>query len=94
MNPTVSKNLISVGQMVEKGYHVIFNENGYFLKSPKEGFKVCAQDKRGMITLDIQNLYGKVMYIQFGDKKILELDSWHKRIQLVNIPKLKEHEQT
>ena len=91
MNPTVSKNLISVGQMVEKGYHVIFNENGCFIKNPKEGFKVIAQGKREgrMFTLDIQNPYGKVMYIQFGDKKISELDLWHKRIGHINIPKLK-----
>ncbi|KAH7437899.1 hypothetical protein KP509_05G094300 [Ceratopteris richardii] len=40
--PTISKNLISVGQMVEKGYHVIFNENGCSIKNPKEGFKVIA----------------------------------------------------
>ena len=63
--PTISKNLISIGQMVEKGYHVIFNENGCFIKNPKEGFKVIAQGKREgrMFTLDIQNPYGKLMYI-------------------------------
>ena len=43
-----------------------------------------------MFTLDIQNPYGKVMYIQFGDKKISELDLWHKRIGHINIPKLKD----
>ena len=30
------------------------------------------------------------MYIQFGDKKISELDLWHKRIGHINIPTLKD----
>ncbi|KAH7314624.1 hypothetical protein KP509_21G011500 [Ceratopteris richardii] len=58
--PTIAKNLISVGQMVEKGYHVIFNEKGCFIKNPKEGFKVVAQGRKEgrMFTLDIQQPHG------------------------------------
>ncbi|KAH7278109.1 hypothetical protein KP509_38G024900 [Ceratopteris richardii] len=36
--PTITKNLISVGQIVEKGLQVRFNRFGAYVEDPRQGF--------------------------------------------------------
>ncbi|KAH7284180.1 hypothetical protein KP509_34G042700 [Ceratopteris richardii] len=40
--PTITKNLISVGQIVEKGLQVRFTQHGAFVEDPCQGFKKIA----------------------------------------------------
>jgi hypothetical protein len=53
--PTITKNLISVGQMVEQGLQVTFNLNGCFVEDMKNRGKLIAKGKRNgrMFTLDV-----------------------------------------
>ncbi len=45
--PTITKNLVSIGQMVEQGLHVTFNPNGCFVEDMKNQGKLIAK-KKGM----------------------------------------------
>jgi hypothetical protein len=53
--PTITKNLVSVGQMVEQGLHVTFNPNGCFVEDMKNQSKLIAKGERNgrMFTLDV-----------------------------------------
>ncbi len=44
--PTITKNLVYVGQMLEQGLQVIFNPNGCFVKDMKYQSKLIAKGKR------------------------------------------------
>jgi hypothetical protein len=53
--PTITKKLVSVGQMVEQGLQVTFNLNGCFVEDMKNQGKLIAKGKRNgrMFTLDV-----------------------------------------
>jgi len=53
--PTITKNLVSVGQMVEQGLQVTFNLNGCFVEDMKNQSKLIAKGERNgqMFTLDV-----------------------------------------
>ncbi len=53
--PTITKNLVSVGQMVEQGLQVTFNLNGCFVEDMKNQSKLIAKRERNgqMFTLDV-----------------------------------------
>jgi len=53
--PTITKNLVSVGQMVEQGLQVIFNPNGCFVEDMKNQGKLITKGERNgrMFTLDV-----------------------------------------
>ncbi len=44
--PTITKNLVSVGQMVEQGLHVTFNLNRCFMEDMKNRSKLIAKGER------------------------------------------------
>jgi len=44
--PTITKNLVSRGQMVEQGLQVTFNPNGCFVKDMKNQGKLIAKGER------------------------------------------------
>jgi hypothetical protein len=52
--PTIIKNLVSVGQMVEQGLQVTFNPNGCFVEDMNNQGKLIAKGKKNgrMFTLD------------------------------------------
>ncbi len=52
---TITKNLVFVGQMVEKGLHVTFNLNGCFVEDVKNQGKLIVKRERNgrMFTLDV-----------------------------------------
>jgi hypothetical protein len=74
MFPQLQKNLISVGQMVEKGLQVRFTKKGCFVEDPRKGFELVAKGKKEgrLFTMEVNN------------------DLWHKRIRHVNLQKLKD----
>ncbi len=53
--PTITKKLVSVGQMVEQGLQVTFNLNGCFVEDMKNQGKLIAKGERNgrMFTLDV-----------------------------------------
>ena len=53
--PSITKNLISVGQMVEQNLQVRFTPAGLFVEEYKEGGRLIAQGKKvgRMFTLDV-----------------------------------------
>ena len=44
--PNITKNLVSVGQMVEGGLQVRFNADGLYVKEYKKNGKLVAQGKK------------------------------------------------
>jgi hypothetical protein len=44
--PTITKNLVSVGQMVEQGLQVTFNPHGCFVEDMKNQSKLIAKGER------------------------------------------------
>ncbi|MCO5576730.1 hypothetical protein L7F22_030547 [Adiantum nelumboides] len=89
--PTITKNLVSVGQMVEQVLQVRFNEHGCFVEDFKNRCRLVAKgNKNGrMFTLNVNMpKAGKAMYAQ-GASVILDVDIWHKRIGHVNPQRLK-----
>ena len=89
--PTITKNLVSVGQMVEQGLQVRFNEDGCFVENFKDRCRLVAKGNRvgRMFTLNVNMpKVDKAMYAQ-GSKVVADVDIWHKRIGHVNPQKLK-----
>ncbi len=70
--PTITKNLVSVGQMVEQGLEVTFNPNGCFVEDMKNQSKLIAKGERNgqMFTLDVN--MPKVNSMLFTHEKELE----------------------
>jgi len=70
--PTITKNLVSVGQMVEQGLQVTFNPNGCFVEDMKNQGKLIAKGERNgqMFTLDVT--MPKVNSMLFTMEKKLE----------------------
>ena len=89
--PTITKNLVSIGQMVEQGLQVKFNSDGCFVEDPNNKFKMVAKDKRigRMFTLNVKILAGSNMLYTQKNAVITDMDIWHKRIGHVNVQLLK-----
>ena len=83
---TITKNLVSVGQIVDQGMQVRFMHLGCFIKN--QG-KVIAQGRREgrMFILD-RNQTGTELFSK-GQKVELDIDLWHKRFGHVNFPRLR-----
>jgi hypothetical protein len=84
--PTITKNLVSVGQMVEQGLQVTFNPNGCFMEDMKNQGKLIAKGKRNgrMFTLDVNMPEVNSMLFTHG-KGVGNTGIWHKRIGHVNL---------
>ena len=89
--PTITKNLISVGQIVEKGLQVRFTQRGCFVENPRKGLKIVAKGERKgrLFTMDINNVDTHKMCFTHNNDNVAEIDLWHKRIGHVNFQKLK-----
>ncbi|MGJ2631369.1 GAG-pre-integrase domain-containing protein, partial [Salmonella enterica subsp. enterica serovar Paratyphi A] len=89
--PNITKNLVSVGQMVEQGLQVKFNADGLYVKEYKKNGKLIAQGKKvgRMFTLDVHvPELNAVMFAQ-GTGVVADIEIWHKRIGHVNVQRLK-----
>ena len=91
MYQTITKNLVSVGQMVEQGLQVKFNSNGCFVEDPNNRYRMVAKGKRigRMFNLDVEvPARNDILYTQ-KNAVITDIDIWHKRIGHVNVQWLK-----
>ncbi len=88
--PTITKKLVSVGQMVEQGLQVTFNPNGCFVENMRNQGKLIAKGERNgrMFTLDVNMLEMNSMLFTHG-KGAGDIGMWHKRIGHVNLQHLK-----
>jgi hypothetical protein len=88
--PTITKKLVSVGQMVEQGLQVTFNPNGCFVEDMKnQGNLIVKGEMNGrMFTLDVN--MPKVNSMLFTHEKGAgDIGIWHKRVGHVNFQCLK-----
>jgi hypothetical protein len=87
--PTITKNLVSVGQMVEQRLQVTFNPNGYFVEDMKnQGKLITKEEKNGqMFTLDVNMLEVNSMLFTHG-KGARDIGIWHKQVGHVNLQRL------
>jgi hypothetical protein len=88
--PTITKKLVSVGQMVEQGLQVTFNPNGRFVEDMMNQGKLIAKGERNgrMFTLDVNMPKVNSMLFTHG-KGAGDIGIWHKRIGHVNLQRLK-----
>ena len=64
--PNITKNLVSVGQMVKQGLQVRFNEDGLFVEEYQKNEKLITQGKKvgRMFTLDVNVPVNAAMFAQ------------------------------
>jgi len=88
--PTITKKLVSVGQMVEQGLQVTLNPNECFVEDMKNQGKLIAKGERNgrMFTLDVNMPKVNSMLFTHG-KGARDIRSWHKRVSHVNLQRLK-----
>ena len=89
--PTITKNLVSVGQMVDQGLQVRFNSHGVFVEDLKNKCKLVTKgEKKGrLFTLDVtMPSADTAMYVD-SSRVINDIDIWHKRIGHANMQRLK-----
>jgi hypothetical protein len=88
--PTITKYLVSVGQMVEQGLQVTFNPNGCFVEDMKNQGKLIAKGERNvrMFTLDVNMPEVNFMLFTHG-KGAGDIGIWHKRVDHINLQRLK-----
>ena len=84
--PTVTKNLVLVGQIVEQGTDVRFNNDGCFIE--KEGELVAHGRREGRMFILESNEVNLAMFAK-GLKVKTDLKLWYKRIGHINLQKHK-----
>ena len=84
--PTITKNLVSVGQMVEQGMQVQFNQEGSFIG--KEGRIIVRGRREGMMFILDSHEIKSAMFAK-STKADSDIELWHKRIGHINLNKLK-----
>ena len=89
--PKITKNLVSVGQMVEQGLQVRFNLDGCFVEDLKNKCRLVAKGKRQgrMFMLDVEIPEVKAAMFANGSRVVVDTDIWHKKIGHVNMQRLK-----
>ena len=84
---TITKNLVSVGQIVDQGMEVWFTHLGCFIE---EDGKVITQGRReGRMFILNTNEVRTTMFAN-GQKVEIDNDLWHKRFSHVNFPQLRQ----
>jgi len=89
--PNITKNLVSVGQMIEQGLQIRFNPDGCYVKDFKDKCHLVAKGKRvgRMFTLDVSMPKVEAAMFAQGVGVVADMDIWHKRIGHVNEQQLK-----
>jgi hypothetical protein len=89
--PNITKNLVSVGQMIKQGLQVWFNPDGCYVEDFKDKCHLVAKGKRvgKMFTLDVSMLEVEVVMFAQGAGDVADMDIWHKRIGPINEQQLK-----
>ena len=88
--PNITKNMVSIGQMVEQGLQVRFNLDGCFVEDLKNKCRLVAKGKRQgrMFMLDVEIPEVKAAMFANGSGVVADTDIWHKRIGHVNMQRL------
>ena len=91
--PTITKNLVSVGQMVDQGLQVKFNKHGCFVEDFQSGCRLVTKGKRigRMFTLDVNMPIKNATLFTSKNAVISDMDIWHKQIGHVNVQRLKNN---
>ena len=84
--PTITKNLVSVGQIVEQGMQVRFNQGGCFIE--KEGRVIARGRREGRMFILESNEVKSAMFAR-GVKADIGIELWHKIVGHINLDKLK-----
>ncbi|WP_139158356.1 DDE-type integrase/transposase/recombinase, partial [Enterobacter cloacae complex sp. GF14B] len=89
--PNITKNLVSVGQMVEQGLQVRFNPNGCYVEDFQNGCKLITEGKcvGTMFTLNVDMPEVKAALFAQGTGVLADVDICHKRIGHVNEQRLR-----
>ncbi|MCO5591274.1 hypothetical protein L7F22_045255 [Adiantum nelumboides] len=89
--PNITKNLVSVAQMVEQGLQVRLNADGIYVEEYKKNGKLIAQGKKvgKMFTLDVNIPEVNAVMFAHGSSIVVDIEIWHKRIGHANVQKLK-----
>jgi hypothetical protein len=89
--PNITKNLVSVGQMIEQGLQVRFNPDGCYVEDFKDKCRLVAKGKivGKMFTLDVSMPEVETIMFAQGAGIMADMDIWHKRIGHVNEQQLK-----
>ena len=88
---SITKNLVSVGQMVEQGLQVRFNAKGCFVEDFNDKCMLVAKESRigHMFTLDAGiPAMNATMYAK-GKGVVANINIWHKHIGYANVQRLK-----
>ena len=80
--PTITKNLVSVGQIVEQGMQVRFNNEGCFIE--KDGRVIAKGWRDGHLFILDSNEVKSAMYAK-GLETETSIKLWHKRIGHINL---------
>ncbi|MCO5611555.1 hypothetical protein L7F22_065808 [Adiantum nelumboides] len=89
--PNITKNLVSIGQMVEHGLQVRFNADGLYVEEYKKNGKLIAEGKKvgRMFTLDVNIPEVNAVMFAHGSGAVTDTQIWHKRIGHANVQRLK-----
>ena len=85
--PTITKNLVSVGQIVNQWMEVRFTHLGCFIE--EEG-RVIAQGRRDGRMFILDSTDGGTAMFAKGQKAESDIDLWHKRIDHINYQRLQD----
>ena len=83
--PTITKNLVSVGQIVNQGMQFKFNHQGCFIED--KGHIIVRGRREGRMFILHINDVGVAMFVN-GQNVESYIDLWHKRIGYINFPRL------
>ena len=84
--PTITKSLVSVGQIVEQGMQVRFNNEGCFIE--KDGRLIAKGRRDGRLFILDSNEVKSAMYAK-GLETETSIELWHKRIGHINLQRLR-----
>ncbi|MCO5548690.1 hypothetical protein L7F22_002149 [Adiantum nelumboides] len=89
--PNITKNLVSIRQMVEQGLQVRFNADGLYVEEYKKNGKLIAQGEKvgRMFTLDVNIPEVNAVMFAHGSGVVADIEIWHKRIGHANVQSLK-----
>ena len=89
--PSITKNPVSVGKMVEQGLQVRFTPTKLFIEEFKEDNHLIAQGKKvgKMFTLNVDVPKIKATVFAQGTCVVADMKTWHTRIGHINVQRLK-----
>ena len=89
--PKITKNLVSVGQMVEQGLQVRFNQDGVFVEDFNDRCRLITKGNRcgRMFTLEVNMPEIKAAMFAHGAGVVADIDIWHKRVGHANVQRLR-----